>query len=184
MIKANIMDEGGLKRAVTRISYEIIERNKGVEGLCLLGVPRRGILVANRIASRIGELEGTPPPCGLLDPSPFRDDLAGRDKPEDKTDIPFSLDGMRVILVDDVIHTGRTIRASIDAIMKRGRPELIQLAVLIDRGHRELPIKADYVGKNLPTSRGERVSVMLIELDGQDGVQIKNNVEVENESNC
>ncbi|HWP79942.1 MAG TPA: bifunctional pyr operon transcriptional regulator/uracil phosphoribosyltransferase PyrR [Candidatus Acidoferrum sp.] len=172
MVKANIMDEGALRRAVTRISYEIIERNKGAAKLCLLGIPRRGVLVAARIADKLHELEGLRPPCGLLDPAPFRDDLAGREIPPDRTELPCSLDGMRVVLIDDVIHTGRTVRAAIDAIMAKGRPELIQLAVLVDRGHRELPIKPDYVGKNLPTSRDERVAVTLTELDGEDGVSI------------
>ena len=155
-VKAEIMDAGAVQRAITRISFEISERNHGVDNLCLLGILRRGPVVAQRIADKLASVEGTAPPVGRLDCS----------------DIPFPLDGVRVVLVDDVIYTGRTVRAAIDAIMARGRPACIQLAVLIDRGHRELPIKADYIGKNLPTSHSERVWVRLLELDGEDGVVI------------
>ena len=170
-IKAEIMDAGAVQRAITRISFEILERNHGVQNLCLLGILRRGPVVAQRIADKLASVEGARPPVGQLDVTPWRDDLSGH-PPADRSDIPFSLDGARVVLVDDVIYTGRTVRAAIDAIMARGRPSCIQLAVLIDRGHRELPIKADYIGKNLPTSHSERVSVRLLELDGEDRVVI------------
>lgn len=170
-VKAEIMDAGAVQRAITRISFEISERNHGVDNLCLLGILRRGPVVAQRIADKLASVEGTAPPVGRLDVTPRRDDLSGS-TPEDCSDIPFPLDGVRVVLVDDVIYTGRTVRAAIDAIMARGRPACIQLAVLIDRGHRELPIKADYIGKNLPTSHSERVWVRLLELDGEDGVVI------------
>ena len=170
-IKAEIMDAGALSRAITRISFEILERNRGLENLCLLGILRRGPVVAQRIADKLQALEGIRPPVGLLDVTPSRDDLSGS-PPPDRSEIPFSLDGVRVILIDDVVFTGRTVRAAIDAIMNRGRPACIQLAALIDRGHRELPIKADYIGKNVPTSLNERVWVRLTELDGVDGVII------------
>ena len=158
-VKAEIMDAGAVQRAITRISFEISERNHGVDNLCLLGILRRGPVVAQRIADKLASVE----------------DNEGNITPKIKiseNDIPFPLDGVRVVLAADVIYTGRTVRAAIDAIMARGRPACIQLAVLIDRGHRELPIKADYIGKNLPTSHSERVWVRLLELDGEDGVVI------------
>lgn len=169
-LKAEILDESSMARAVTRISFEIIERNKGVDNLCLIGLFSRGAVLAQRIAAKISELEQRELPVGLLDITPYRDDEK-RDIAE-QTKIDFDITGKRLVIVDDVIFTGRTARAAIDGIMSRGRPTLIQLAVLIDRGHRELPIRADYVGKNLPTSREEKVKVMVKELDGSDKVVI------------
>lgn len=169
--KAEIMDESSMARAVTRISFEMIERNKGTDSLCLIGLFSRGAVLAKRIAARIAEIDGGEIPVGLLDITPFRDDKPRGGCP-DNSDIPFDITDKRVVIVDDVIFTGRTARAAIDGIMFRGRPMLIQLAALVDRGHRELPIRADYIGKNLPTSREETVKVLVRELDGCDKVVI------------
>lgn len=166
-----ILDEQAMKRAIARISYEIIEHNKGVENLCIIGILSRGIAIANRIADKIYEVEGTKLAVGSLDITPHRDDNIS-DIGEDKSEIPFSVKDKKVVLVDDVIFTGRSVRAAIDAVMKRGRPQLLELAVLVDRGHRELPIRADFVGKNLPTSREEKVQVMVNEFDQEDKVVI------------
>lgn len=169
--KTIIMDESAMKRAVARITYEILERNKGAENLCLVGIYSRGVALAGRIAVKINELENVDVPCGALDITPFRDDM----KPLgecDRTNIKFDIGNKHVVIVDDVIYTGRSTRAAIDALIERGRPQSIQLAVLIDRGHRELPIRPDYVGKNLPTSREESVKVSVTEIDGQDNVSI------------
>lgn len=165
--KAEILDESAIARAVTRISFEIIERNKGTEGLCLIGLFSRGAVLAQRIAAKIREVEGSEIPVGLLDITPFRDDER-RAGTADFSRIGFDITGKRVIIVDDVIFTGRTARAAIDGLLSRGRPTVMQLAALIDRGHRELPIRADYIGKNLPTSTEETVKVMVKELDGCD----------------
>lgn len=170
--KALILDEKSMARAVTRISYEILERNKGAEGICLVGILSRGKDLAQRIAGRIGAIEGEPVPCGALDITRFRDDRSRETPAEDRTDIPFDITDKRIVLVDDVIYTGRTVRAAIDALFAIGRPQSIQLAALVDRGHRELPIRADYVGKNLPTSREEKVRVLMKETDGEDRVVI------------
>lgn len=170
--KALILDEKSMARAVTRISYEILERNKGAEGICLVGILSRGKDLAQRIAGRIGAVEGEPVPCGALDITRFRDDRSRETPVEDRTDIPFDITDKRIVLVDDVIYTGRTVRAAIDALFAIGRPQSIQLAALVDRGHRELPIRADYVGKNLPTSREEKVRVLMKETDGEDRVVI------------
>lgn len=170
--KALILDEKSMARAVTRISYEILERNKGAEGICLVGILSRGKDLAQRIAGRIGAVEGEPVPCGALDITRFRDDRSWETPAEDRTDIPFDITDKRIVLVDDVIYTGRTVRAAIDALFAIGRPQSIQLAALVDRGHRELPIRADYVGKNLPTSREEKVRVLMKETDGEDRVVI------------
>lgn len=170
--KALILDEKSMARAVTRISYEILERNKGAEGICLVGILSRGKDLAQRIAGRIGAVEGEPVPCGALDITRFRDDRSRETLAEDRTDIPFDITDKRIVLVDDVIYTGRTVRAAIDALFAIGRPQSIQLAALVDRGHRELPIRADYVGKNLPTSREEKVRVLMKETDGEDRVVI------------
>lgn len=167
--KALILDEKAISRAITRISFEIIERNKGAKDLCVIGILSRGWELASRIAEKISSIEDVPVPAGSLDISRYRDDHAGE---EDCSNIPFPVTGKKVVLVDDVIYTGRTVRAAIDAIFALGRPQLINLAVLIDRGHRELPIRADYVGKNLPTSREETVQVFVKELDGKDQVAI------------
>lgn len=169
--KAEIMDESSMARAVTRISFEMIERNKGTDDLCLIGLFSRGAVLAKRIAARIAEIDGGEIPVGLLDITPFRDDKPRGGCP-DNSEIPFDITDRRVVIVDDVIFTGRTARAAIDGIMSRGRPMLIQLAALVDRGHRELPIRADYIGKNLPTSREETVKVLVKELDGCDKVVI------------
>ena len=162
-------------RALTRISHEIIEKNRGTENLLLLGIPTRGTHLAERIAAEIGRIDSQSIPVGTLDITLHRDDL--RSKPPralTPTRIPGgTVDGRRVILVDDVLFSGRTIRAALDALGELGRPALVQLAVLVDRGHRELPIRADYVGKNLPTSREEAVKVSITEIDGEDNVVIE-----------
>ncbi|MBR2283019.1 MAG: bifunctional pyr operon transcriptional regulator/uracil phosphoribosyltransferase PyrR [Ruminococcus sp.] len=166
-----IMDSKAIQRALMRISYEIIERNKGTEAIGVIGILSRGVSLGRRIAYKLSELEQTNIPFGSLDITSFRDDLLP-ERHEDMTDIPFSVQNRRIILVDDVLFTGRSVRAAIDAVMSRGRPQSIQLAVLVDRGHRELPIRPDYVGKNLPTSHSEMVEVSVTELDGEDQVCI------------
>lgn len=166
--KALILDEKAMMRAIARISYEVIERNKGVESLCLIGILSRGAEIANRISKKIFEVEQRKIEVGYLDITTFRDDIITQEGYEDQSNIPFSVKDKRVVLIDDVVYTGRSVRAAIDALMNRGRPQNIQLAVLIDRGHRELPIRADYVGKNLPTSKDEEVKVFMKERDGID----------------
>lgn len=160
-----ILDEKAMERAVARISYEIIERNKGIEELCLIGVFTRGTELAERIAEKIEQIEKVRPPIGWLDITHFRDDRKITDNYCSKTQIPFDINGKKIILVDDVIYTGRSARSAIDAVIQLGRPELIQLAVLVDRGHRELPIRADFIGKNLPTSKQETVKVQVMGYD-------------------
>ncbi len=174
--KRVVMDEEGIDRALTRIAYEMLERNKGVEGMVLVGIRTGGVFLAQRLQKKIAEMEGIVAPLGILDITLYRDDVhSSRKKPQlAKTDIPFSLDEKKVVLVDDVLFTGRTIRAAMDALIDFGRPRLIQLAVLIDRGHRELPIRADFVGKNLPSSLWEAVAVNLAEKDGTNEVVIEN----------
>ncbi|NLK70483.1 MAG: bifunctional pyr operon transcriptional regulator/uracil phosphoribosyltransferase PyrR [Clostridiales bacterium] len=169
--KAVIMDENAMKRAVARITYEILERNKGANTLCIIGVLSRGVHLANRIAKKIFELENVEVNVGALDITPYRDDEKNTTE-SDKTDIKFDIKDKDVVIVDDVIYTGRSTRAALDALIERGRPKSIQLAVLIDRGHRELPMRPDYVGKNVPTSRDETVKVMVKEVDGIDNVAI------------
>jgi pyrimidine operon attenuation protein/uracil phosphoribosyltransferase len=173
--KTRILDADGMRRAITRIAHEIIEKNKGVEDIVLVGIRRRGVPLAERLAKRINEIEQREVPMGVLDITLYRDDLTTvtHQPVIHKTDIPFSIEGKIVVLTDDVLYTGRTIRAALDALMDLGRPKAIQLAVLVDRGHRELPIRADYVGKNVPTSGKEIVSVHLTEVDGEDKVTIK-----------
>jgi len=172
--KAQVLDDTALDRALTRIAHEIVEQAGG-EGVALVGIKTRGVTLAERIAEKIAAIEGARPPVGALDITLYRDDL--RLKAEQPvvrgTEIPFPLKGRTVVLVDDVLFTGRTIRAAMDAVMDLGRPRIIRLAVLIDRGHRELPIRPDYIGKNLPTSRRETVAVMLREHDGVDRVVIQ-----------
>jgi pyrimidine operon attenuation protein/uracil phosphoribosyltransferase len=165
------MSADDIRRALTRIAHEINERNKGVEDLVLVGTYTRGLPLAARIAARLEDIEGLAVPVGSLDITPYRDDRASRPPAAGvrPTEIP-PIAGRRVVIVDDVLFTGRTIRAAIDALIERGRPQSIQVAVLVDRGHRELPIRADYVGKNLPTSIVEQVEVRLREVDGQDQV--------------
>ena len=171
-VKASIMDAQAINRAIIRISHEIIEKNKGIQDIVVIGIQRRGVPLAKRIAQCIQEVEGVDIPLGILDITLYRDDLSLlSDVPQiNGTDIGFSLTGKKIVLVDDVIFTGRTIRAAIDAIMDCGRPKLIQLAVLVDRGHRELPIRADYVGKNVPTSLDEIINVQIKEVDGEENV--------------
>ncbi|MGI8615051.1 MAG: bifunctional pyr operon transcriptional regulator/uracil phosphoribosyltransferase PyrR [Nocardioidaceae bacterium] len=168
------LDERDISRALTRISHEILERNRGADGLIVLGIPTRGVPLAERIAARAGEVEGTDIPSGSIDVTPYRDDLRLRPaRALAHTDIPHSgVDGLTVVLVDDVLYSGRTIRAALDALHDLGRPRFVRLAVLVDRGHRELPIRADFVGKNLPTSTAEEVRVSLREVDGRDEVVI------------
>ncbi|MBQ8780539.1 MAG: bifunctional pyr operon transcriptional regulator/uracil phosphoribosyltransferase PyrR [Oscillospiraceae bacterium] len=169
--KAVIMDENAMTRAIARLSYEIIERNKGTENLCIVAIMSGGTAIASRIAAKINELENVHLDVGALDITSYRDDE--KHIPDcDKTTLGFDIKDKKVVLVDDVIFTGRSARAAIEAVMKRGRPLNIQLAVLVDRGHRELPIRPDYVGKNLPTSRDESVKVMVKEIDGCDKVII------------
>lgn len=159
-----LLDQPGISRALTRIAHEILERNKGVEDLALVGIRTGGDHLAALLQKRIHEIEKVDIPLGTVDITMYRDDLAARGSlPVGKTDIPFALDGKRVVLIDDVLYTGRTIRAAMDALIDLGRPRSIQLAVLIDRGHRELPIRADYVGRNVPTAQEEDVKVTFDE---------------------
>jgi pyrimidine operon attenuation protein / uracil phosphoribosyltransferase len=173
--KAQVLDEAGIERALTRIAHELLERAGGTDGLALVGIHRRGVSLARRIAERLRAIEGVTVPVGALDITLYRDDLGLKAEAPllRGTDIPFPVAGRTVVLVDDVLYTGRTIRAALDAVIDLGRPRMIQLAVLIDRGHRELPIRPDYVGKNLPTSRREIVHVRLKEHDGDDRVVIQ-----------
>ena len=175
-IKTQIMDAAQMSRSLARIMHEIIEKNAGLEDLCLIGIKRRGIPMAWRLAENAYRFEGTQIPVGYVDISLYRDDLSEiSGLPEASgSQFPIDITGKKVILVDDVIYTGRTARAAIEAIFKQGRPRMLQLAVLIDRGHRELPIKPDYIGKNVPTSHDEFVQVQMMEVDGQDGVYICN----------
>jgi len=173
-LKSVIMDEAAVRRSLTRITHEIIEKNNGTADLCLLGVRRRGIPLAGILRDNLRAFEGVDIPLGSVDISLYRDDLSEvADMPETgSTDIPFDLTGKKLIIVDDVIYTGRTARAAMDAVFHYGRPRQIQLAVLIDRGHREVPIRPDYVGKNIPTSQSEVVSVLVDEFDGRTGVEL------------
>ncbi|WLR53497.1 bifunctional pyr operon transcriptional regulator/uracil phosphoribosyltransferase PyrR [Mesobacillus subterraneus] len=174
--KAVVLDNQGIRRALTRIAHEIIERNKGIEDSVIVGIRTRGIYIAKRLAERIREIEGADIPVGELDITLYRDDLTKKTadhEPEVKgSDIPVDISNKKVILVDDVLYTGRTVRAAMDALIDIGRPATIQLAVLVDRGHRELPIRADFVGKNIPTSSSERIVVELQEVDEEERVSI------------
>ncbi|MBI2160537.1 MAG: bifunctional pyr operon transcriptional regulator/uracil phosphoribosyltransferase PyrR [Candidatus Rokubacteria bacterium] len=172
--KAQVLDDAALDRALTRIAHEILEKNGGAAELAFVGLRTRGVTLAQRLAAKIAQIDGAALPVGTLDITLYRDDLSIRGTPVIRgTDIPFSIKAKTVVLVDDVLFTGRTIRAALDAIIDLGRPKAIQLAILIDRGHRELPIRPDYVGKNLPTSRRESVAVRLREHDGEDRVVIE-----------
>jgi len=166
--KARIMDAEAIRRALSRIAHEVIEKNRGTQDLMIVGIRRRGVPLAQRLIDRIAEIEGVRPTLGILDITLYRDDLTSRSEQPvvHRTEIPVDIKDKRVVLVDDVLYTGRTIRAALDALMDLGRPQVIQLAVLVDRGHRELPIRADYVGKNVPTARKEVVELRLSEVDG------------------
>jgi pyrimidine operon attenuation protein/uracil phosphoribosyltransferase len=172
--KAQLMDATAIQRVLTRVAHEIVEKNKGTAELVLIGLRSRGVDLARRLSQRLKEIDGVDVPVGALDITLYRDDL-GKGGPQPavrRTEIPFSIENKKVILVDDVLYTGRTVRAAMDGLMDLGRPRTIQLAVLVDRGHRELPIRADYVGKNVPTAKTEQVQVMLQEEDGMDRVVI------------
>lgn len=172
-LKAIILDEKGIKRTLTRISHEIIEKNKGVEDIILVGIKRRGYPIAKRIAGIIEQIEGVKVQVESLDITLYRDDLSRLSEQPLVNDIDLiDVEDKKLILVDDVIYTGRTVRAAIDAVVHAGRPQMVQLAVLVDRGHRELPIRPDYIGKNIPTSRSELVSVEIMEIDESDSVKI------------
>jgi pyrimidine operon attenuation protein / uracil phosphoribosyltransferase len=172
-VKAQAMDAAAMQRGLRRIAHEILERNRGATNLVLIGIRTRGVPLAQRLGEHLAQIEGHAVPIGAVDITLYRDDLKGRrSRPVHSTDIPCSLEAKHVVLVDDVLYTGRSIRAAMDALTDFGRPQSIQLAVLVDRGHRELPIRADYVGKNIPTARHEQVSVLLAEVDGRDAVTI------------
>jgi pyrimidine operon attenuation protein / uracil phosphoribosyltransferase len=172
-----VMDADRVSRSLARIAHEILERNRGVEDLAFIGIRARGVPLAERLAAQIKTLANVDVPTGALDITLYRDDLmrhaVGPQPVVRRTEIPFTLDGRHILLVDDVLYTGRTIRAALDALIDYGRPQAIQLVVLIDRGHRELPIRADYVGKNIPTSRQQSVQVRLKEIDGRDEVELE-----------
>ena len=171
-IKSKIMDEQDLDRTIARLTHEILEKNKGLENIVVIGMRTRGVYVAERIAKKLGEVENKDVPLGILDITLYRDDFrtALKQPKVQITNIPFSIDNKNIVLVDDVLYTGRTVRAALDALMDFGRPASIQLAILVDRGHRELPIKADFIGKNVPTSYGEEIRVHMKEIDEDDGV--------------
>ena len=172
-VKSTCMDAGEIERSLTRIAHQILETNKGASGIALVGIVTRGDLLAKKLAQKIESIEGVKVPLGKLDISFYRDDFMTYLSPEvHSTDIPFDIDGKTVVLVDDVLYTGRTIRAALDALMDIGRPAAVQLAVLVDRGHRELPIRADFVGKNVPSSSDENVRLFLEEVDGVSAVEI------------
>lgn len=173
--KHQIMDEMAMKRALTRIAHEIIEKNKGVKDVAIIGIRRRGGPLADRLGQIIKEIEGVDIPVGILDITLYRDDLTtlGPHPQVHRTEVNFDITDKIIVLVDDVLFTGRTVRAALDAIIDLGRPRCIQLAVLVDRGHRELPIKADYIGKNTPTSKMEVITVRVSEIDGKDEVMIE-----------
>ncbi len=178
--KAKVMDRETIRRTLTRMAHEIVERNGGGADLCFVGICRRGVPLAERLAGQVAEAEGVQIPVGMLDVTSYRDDREAREgtpreapNPMMETRLPFPVANRRIVLVDDVLYTGRTVRAALDALIDRGRPACIQLAVLVDRGHRELPIRPDFVGKNLPTSSREIVTVRVAEVDGEDEVVIE-----------
>jgi pyrimidine operon attenuation protein/uracil phosphoribosyltransferase len=170
--KATLMDAAAVNRALARIAHEVVERNKGLEGVVVVGIKTRGVPLARRLVGLLQEIEGMEVPCGSLDISHYRDDLTAiTEKPSVvSSKLDFSVDAMRILLVDDVIFTGRTVRAALDALTDLGRPSSVQLAVLVDRGHRELPIRPDYIGRNFPTAVREHIRVKLMEKDGEDRV--------------
>jgi pyrimidine operon attenuation protein/uracil phosphoribosyltransferase len=172
-----LMDETAIRRALFRVAHEIVEKNKGTEDCVLVGIRTRGVFLARRIADKIQDIEQAALPVGELDVTSYRDDRGENRRSDSRTEtsiapFPFSIRDKKVILFDDVLYTGRTIRAAMDALMDQGRPKMIQLAVLVDRGHRELPIRPDFIGKNIPTSRNEQIDVLLKEIDGKDQVVI------------
>ncbi len=170
-IKAKLMDNGAMDRALTRLSHEIVEKNGGVENVVLIGIKTRGVPLAYRVAEKIKKAYDIALPVGILDTSLYRDDRENStSNMVDETNIPFEVANKNVVLVDDVLYTGRTVRAAIEAIIKLGRPSIIELAVMVDRGHRELPIRPDFIGKNVPTSKLENIKVNLMEIDGEDSV--------------
>ena len=175
VVEATVLEAPQISRVLTRIAHELLEQNKGATDLVLLGIPTRGVALAQRLAQRIADVEGTAVPVGALDVTMYRDDLRHHPvRALERTDLPADgVDGKVVVLVDDVLYSGRTIRAALDAMNDIGRPQSVRLAVLVDRGHRELPIRADFVGKNLPTSTSEKVAVRLAEYDGEDSVTIR-----------
>lgn len=175
MKRKNIMDESDINRACIRLAHELIERNKGTDDVILVGIQRRGVPLAKRVAELVEQYEGVKLPVGMLDITFYRDDLSllAEHPVINGTDLPFMLDGKKIVLVDDVLYTGRTVRAAIEALMDTGRAKCIQLMVMVDRGHRELPIRADFIGKNLPTSNNEIVHVCVPEYDGESGVYIE-----------
>ena len=172
-----VMDADRIRRSLTRIAHEILERNRGADDLALVGIRARGVPIATRLAAHLQAIAGVDVPTGALDITLYRDDLmrhaVGPQPVIRRTEIPFSIDDRLILLVDDVLYTGRTIRAALDALIDFGRPSAIQLVVLVDRGHRELPIRADYVGRNIPTSRQQSVQVRLAEIDGRDEVEVE-----------
>ncbi|MGH4120052.1 bifunctional pyr operon transcriptional regulator/uracil phosphoribosyltransferase PyrR [Clostridium sp.] len=173
-LKSVLLDKKAIERTLTRVAHEIIEKNKGVENIIFVGIKRRGEPIAQRISILIEQFEGIKLPVGSVDITLYRDDLTSSNQQPvlNSSNLGIDVRGKKIILVDDVLYTGRTARAAIDAIISKGRPQMIQLAVLVDRGHRELPIRADYVGKNIPTSGKEMISVELLEIDGKDSVCI------------
>ncbi|WP_029144242.1 bifunctional pyr operon transcriptional regulator/uracil phosphoribosyltransferase PyrR [Microbacterium luticocti] len=175
MSTRTVLHDADIARALTRISHEILESNKGAQNLVILGIPTRGVTLAHRIAALIGDVAGTPVPVGAMDVTMYRDDLHRHPTrtPQPTSIPPGGIDGRTVVLVDDVLFSGRSIRAALDALQDIGRPAAVRLAILVDRGHRELPIRPDFVGKNLPSSRDERVNVRLAEVDGADEVTIE-----------
>lgn len=172
-----VMDGDRVARSLARIAHEIVERNRGVDDVALIGIRARGVPLASRLAAHLQQLTGVAVPTGALDITLYRDDLmqhqVGPQPVIRSTEIPFTIDGRVILLVDDVLYTGRTVRAALDALIDFGRPQAIQLVALVDRGHRELPIRADYVGKNIPTSRQQTVNVRLVEIDGRDDVEVE-----------
>jgi len=178
--KSMLMDETAVQRALTRIAHEIVEKNKGLKDLVLIGIQRRGVPMAHRIAKILEQIEGEMPEVGVLDITFYRDDLSKLSSHPvvNGTDIPFNINDKTIILIDDVLYTGRTVRAAIEAVFDMGRPASIQLAIMIDRGHRQLPFRADYVGKNIPTSNTESIHVELVEVDGRDRVVLFDEVRV------
>ena len=175
MTERQILNQDAMNRALSRIAHEVLERNRGAGDLLLVGIQRRGVPMAQRLSGRLADFEGATVPVGSLDINLYRDDLRERKRPRvrvHRTNLPVSIQGQRVVLVDDVLYTGRTIRAALDALNDYGRPTQVQLAVMIDRGHRELPIRADYVGRNIPTARNEIIAVRLDEIDGVDEVAL------------